>query len=61
MNHLDFIIKFESGETDFEEVIEGFQSMIDDGTVWELQGFYGRTAMDLIDSGQCEVSLQHLI
>jgi hypothetical protein len=36
-----------------EEVIEAFQSLIDTKVVWTLQGFYGRTAEYLIDSGEC--------
>jgi len=36
-----------------EEVIEAFQSLIDTKVVWTLQGFYGRTAEHLIDSGEC--------
>mgnify|MGYP001813242078 CR=1 FL=1 len=54
MNHLDFIIAFEEGELETEqELYEGFQSMIDDGTVWQLQGMYGRAAMQLISAGKC--------
>ena len=36
-----------------EEVIEAFQSLINTKIVWTLQGFYGRTAEYLIDSGEC--------
>ena len=54
MNNLDFIMAYECGEiTTEEELIAGFQAMIDDGSVWNLQGFYGRTAKDLIESGYC--------
>lgn len=54
MTHLDFIINFESGEiTTEDELVSGFQAMIDDGIVWSLQGNYGRTAVRLIDSGLC--------
>ena len=27
--------------------------MINDGTAWRLQGSYGRTAMSLLESGDC--------
>ena len=37
-----------------EETIEFFQSLIDSGLVWQLQGSYGRTAMFLIEQGYCE-------
>jgi len=50
-----FIIDFESGELSDDELIEGFQHLIDTGTVWQLQGFYGRTAQTLIDAGHCHV------
>jgi hypothetical protein len=53
MDHVDFIIQFEGGELTEKEVIAGFQRMIDDGTVWSLQGFYGRAARQLIDGGYC--------
>jgi hypothetical protein len=41
---LDQIIEYESGELNDKEVIEMFAEMIQDGTVWQLQGSYGRTA-----------------
>ena len=50
---LDKIIAYESGEQDYEETIEMFQEMIDDGTVWQLQGSYGRLAHALIQSRVC--------
>lgn len=54
MNHLNFIMAYESGEPiDEEEVIAGFQAMIDSGVVWQLQGQYTRTAWSLIKSGYC--------
>ena len=54
MDNIDFIMAYEGGEiTTEEELIAGFQAMIDDGSVWSLQGFYGRTARGLIDCGDC--------
>ena len=50
---VDLIIRYEQGGLDREEVIELFQSMIDSGLVWQLQGHYGRTAMELIKAGVC--------
>jgi hypothetical protein len=53
-DQLDFIMRFEEGSLESEqELIEGFQHLIDSGIVWNLQGFYGRTATDLIDQGKC--------
>ena len=40
------------GSTD-EQKIEAFQFLINNGSVWSLQGFYGRTAARLIAGGQC--------
>jgi len=51
---LDFIIGFEGGDISEAEVVEGFQHLINDGTVWSLQGFYGRTAQSLIEQGFCK-------
>lgn len=47
------IIDYENGDQDEDSTIEMFQSMINDGSVWGLQGSYGRQAMALIESGQC--------
>ncbi len=38
---------------DEEEVIKAWQHLIDTGYAWTLQGWYGRTAHDLIDKGVC--------
>ena len=53
MDRVDFIMAFEDGSLSDEQIIEGFQKMIDDGSVWGLQGMYGRTAQKLIDLGLC--------
>lgn len=56
------IIAYESGEMDSEEeVIDFFQELIDDGTVWSLQGSYGRTAQTLIDGGRCHLPVSNPI
>lgn len=49
-----FIMDFEGGDITDAEVVEGFQHLINDGTVWSLQGFYGRTANSLIEQGFCK-------
>lgn len=51
MNQLDQIIAFEQGQLNDEEVVALFQNLVDTGLVWQLQGFYGRIASDLITSG----------
>ena len=34
--------------------VQAFQYLIDTGHVWTLQGWYGRTAMGLINLGICK-------
>jgi hypothetical protein len=34
-----------------EEVIEAWQYLVNTGLAWQLQGWFGRTASDLIDAG----------
>lgn len=46
-----FIMDFENGELDKDQIIEGFQHLVDTGIVWQLQGSYGRTAAALISTG----------
>ena len=55
---VDFIIRYEGGEVTDDEVIENFQRMIDDGSVWGLQGSYGRFAAYLIEQGYCSHAKQ---
>ena len=51
-----FVMAFEAGELDEDEIVEGFQHLINSGVVWSLQGSYGRTAAALIESGRCEAA-----
>ena len=53
MVNIDKIIRFENGGMELSEVIELIQEMIDDGSVWEMQGSYGRLAARLIQNGHC--------
>lgn len=46
-----FIMDWESGDMDEEREVEGFQYLIDSGTIYHLQGAYGRRAQQLIDAG----------
>ena len=50
---IDNIMAFESGELNEQQTIEFFQSIIDSGLVWQLQGSYGRFARNLIEAGLC--------
>ena len=36
-----------------EQVVEAWQHLIDTGTVWQLQGSFGRYATHLIEQGIC--------
>jgi hypothetical protein len=38
-----------------EQVIEAWQYLLDVGLVWQLQGFFGRTAVAMIKEGILEV------
>ena len=43
-------------EIGLESEVKAWQFLIDEGHVWKLQGFYGRTAVDLIEAGVCNPS-----
>lgn len=53
MPDIDKIIRYEEGEMEESEMIEFFQSLINSGLAWQLQGHYGRTAAALINAGLC--------
>jgi hypothetical protein len=51
-NHIDGIIRFESGEMDsIEEVVELFTALKEKGILFSLQGSYIRTYNALCDNG----------
>lgn len=37
-----------------DQIVEAWQHLIDNGTVWKLQGWFGRTAARLIEEGICQ-------
>ena len=48
-----FILAYEGEQLTEDEVVAGFQQLINSGLAWELQGSYGRMANDLIEQGHC--------
>ncbi len=50
MTMIDRIIAFETGDIDDTEFLNLFSELIRTGLAWSLQGFYGRTAQQLIEN-----------
>ena len=48
---LSKIIAFEQGDLETADVIDLFAELITTGQAWQLQGFYGRAAFDMIEAG----------
>lgn len=45
------VIAWEQGMMSEEREKRFFQKMVNEGTVWNLQGIYGRRAADLLNAG----------
>jgi hypothetical protein len=56
--HLKDVLSYEQGEQDEDQTVAFFQRIINDGTVWHLQGAYGRKAMELIRNRLCMLGKQ---
>lgn len=52
-DHVAFIMAYEAGKLEHDEVVEGFQQLISSGLLMHLQGSYHRAAFDLIEAGLC--------
>ena len=48
------IVQYENEELNDEETIELFQELINTGLAWQLQGSYGRMAVQLLEEGFCQ-------
>ena len=48
---LDLLMNFEMGELDSQGTLRLFSELIRTGALSHLQGYYQRTAMDLVDAG----------
>ena len=51
-DHVGQIIAYEQGELGYDAALELFAFLIRIGLAWQLQGSYGRTAAELIESGR---------
>ena len=56
MPDIDTLMAFENGDLDQDEIVALIQDGINRGWVWNLQGFYGRTALSLIEAGLCKAN-----
>jgi hypothetical protein len=59
MPNVQDIIDYESGEMDWDRMVDMFQKLINSGEAWTLQGSYGRMAMRLVDDGECVLPEQN--
>jgi len=50
---IDQIIAYEAGELDSDQTVELFQTLIDTGAIYSLQGSYQRFADRLVREGFC--------
>ena len=48
---LDAMIQWETDGLPIDTEVDLFQSLVNNGMAWSLQGMYGRRAMALIDDG----------
>lgn len=50
INTFSLMMDFEGGEISEKNALKLFCNLIESGRAWSLQGFYGRTARELLDS-----------
>ena len=50
---IEEFVQIPDGVDTYTANVQAWQYLIDSGHAWTLQGWYGRTAMSLIDDGIC--------
>lgn len=50
---------FDGLDHDEETILSAWQYLVDTGLAWRLQGWYGRTANDLINAGYITAPTTH--
>jgi hypothetical protein len=55
MPDVEDIMAWEDGNLDAKSEARFFQELVDTGAAWELQGMYGRRALELVASGSVKV------
>ena len=53
MNMYDAVMIVEEGTADEETYIAAMQHLINTAIVWQLQGSFGRKAVEMIEAGVC--------
>jgi len=51
---IEGFVEIPDGVDEYTAHVQAWQHLIDTGLCWSLQGFYGRTARDLIARGTCK-------
>ncbi len=59
--NIDLIMQFEDGSLSEVDEIKLFANLVRSGMAWQLQGFYGRHAKNLIDNNLIDMSGNILI
>lgn len=47
----NMIVAYETDELGYEDTLWLFQTLLDTGLAWQLQGHYGRATRDLLEAG----------
>ena len=55
MNMINAIIQYESGDMSHDDIIQFFAELVETGLISVIQGYYLRTAQDLIEGGYISI------